>query len=266
LAGLGLGSGVIHGNATAARISVILPLFFLLLLAFLPPDLVDVEKLNSHQITFKGAVPVLASTDEDVSIQIGSSDICVASVLLVDAKNTSNQLTVTEESRKGSLRQVRSEKRLALLLLLLLHRHLRLRMLGSLKASHALATHLSSLKGLEMSNLQGIKLVKSLSSEHLLLEQHLALRKLHKLGLAWVLEVANRAHGLVNRTTGTVTGLERRSVRSLVHIEVAHILGLVVLGRLRLRLSPVTVEVTGTGPAMAAAPALEVRLTSLAAV
>jgi hypothetical protein len=84
-----------------------------------------------------------------------------------------------------------------------------------------------------------------LGAEHLLSDHELTLRQLHQLGLWWVLEAANGAHGLVDGATGTVPRGEGRSIRSLVHTEIAHILGLVVLSRLLLgvRLPPVAFEV-----------------------
>jgi hypothetical protein len=97
--GFGLSSCVVHGNATTARIGVVLALLLLFLLALLTPNLIYIEQLDGDQITLKSSIPVLATTDEDISIQIGSCDISIASVLLIDAENTGNKLTVAKKSR-----------------------------------------------------------------------------------------------------------------------------------------------------------------------
>jgi hypothetical protein len=126
--------------------------------------------------------------------------------------------------------------------LLLLHSHLWRGVLAGSKASHPLAAHLRSLEGLEMSYLQRIE---TWGTKHLLRDEDLALGKLHQLRLALVLEIAKRTDRLVDRATGAVTGLEWRGIGTLVQIEVAHVLSLVVLRRLLLvvRLPPVAFEV-----------------------
>ena len=68
-----------------------------------------------------------------------------------------------------------------------------------------------------------------------------------------------------------MTRLERSGIGGLVHVKVAHVLGLVVLSRLLLGvilgLSPVALEVARLAPAMAlAATALEVRLLTIVLV
>jgi hypothetical protein len=73
---------------------------------------------------------------------------------------------------------------------------------------------------------------------------------------------------LVNGATGTMSRLERSGVGSLVHVEVAHVLRLVVCRlclwlRVVLRLSPVSLKVSRRTPAMAATAALEIGLASL---
>jgi hypothetical protein len=69
-----------------------------------------------------------------------------------------------------------------------------LSVLATLKTSHASAVHLSSLKGLQMGDLEG---VETLTAKHLRRNKDLSLRKLYKLRLSRVLEVANRTNGLV---------------------------------------------------------------------
>ena len=104
------------------------------------------------------------------------------------------------------------------------------------------------------------------------MQKKLCLRRvdLH-LRLTAVLEVTERANGLVDRSTSAVTRLERSGIGGLVHVKVAHVLGLVVLSRLLLGvilgLSPVALEVARLAPAMAlAATALEVSLLTIVLV
>jgi hypothetical protein len=60
---------VVDGNvASAAGIGVVFPFLLLFLLAFLAPDLVDIEELDRDQVALKSTVPVFATTNEDVSI------------------------------------------------------------------------------------------------------------------------------------------------------------------------------------------------------
>lgn len=137
-------------------------------------------------------------------------------------------------------------------------------MLADAKAPEVATTHLLRLKRLQVSNLQGVKTL----SKHLLWEQNLSLGKLDELGLALVLEVTKGADRLVDGATGTMSRLERSGVGSLVHVEVAHVLGLVFLGRLLgrvvLRLPPVALEVARCASAVAcAAAALEIRLSAV---
>jgi hypothetical protein len=114
--------------------------------------------------------------------------------------------------------------------------------------------------------------IETLGGKHLLLKQELRLLILHQLRLtARVLEVAKGANGLVHRSASAVTRLERRGIGGLVHVEVAHVLGLVVLSRLLrgvvLGLPPVALEVARRCAAMTlATTALEVRLTRLVGV
>ena len=118
-----------------------------------------------------------------------------------------------------------------------------------------------------MSDLHGVQRL----AEHLLLQEKLGLVAHLHLRLAAVLEVAESANGLVDRSTSAVARLERSGIGGLVHVEVAHVLGLVVLRRLLLGvvlgLSPVALEVARLAPAMAlAATALEVRLLTVVLV
>ena len=138
-------------------------------------------------------------------------------------------------------------------------------MLAGAHATHALAVHLSLLKGLQMGNLQS---VQTLVTEHLRLKKNLSLRELEKRVLTRVLKVANGTDGLVHRLAGTVARLERRSVCSLVHVEVAHVLGLAFLSLLPdIGLPPVAFEVARRASTMpVTAATLNVRLASLTAM
>lgn len=117
------------------------------------------------------------------------------------------------------------------------------------------------LVGLDLSHLQSVEL---LAREDVgLLEENLALRKLHELRLGLVLEIAERANRLsLHGTTLAVARLERLGARMLVHVEVAHVLSLlVVAGRnLRLRLAPVAVKVARALSAMTAATTEDIAL------
>jgi hypothetical protein len=118
--GIGATKLVISSIAVGTGISDILALLLFLLFFLLAPHLVDIEELNCDIVTLKGAVPIFATTNEDVGIQIVSSHIGIGTVLFVDAQNTSDQLSIAEECRQVCLGKVRSEKGLPLLLLLLL--------------------------------------------------------------------------------------------------------------------------------------------------
>jgi hypothetical protein len=113
---------------------------------------------------------------------------------------------------------------------------------------------------------------------HLLWNEYLSLGKLDELRLAWVLEVANGANGLIDGAASPVSWLERRGIGRLVHVEIAHVLGVVValfgllLRLLGLGLSPVAIEVARLASAMAlatvalTAATLKVRLAALGSV
>lgn len=107
------------------------------------------------------------------------SHVGIATVFLVNTKNTSDELSIPEKGRKGGLRKVRSKERLSLLLLLLLTTELA-SVLRSLKALELLATHLSSLQGLQLAQLDRVELLPVHLGNH-----HLA-GQLHKLGLVGV--------------------------------------------------------------------------------
>ena len=259
-----LGGGVVDGMDATTSIGNILALLLLFLLTLLTPDLIDVEELNSDEIALKSTVTVFATADEDVGVEVSRGDVSIAAVLLVDAESTRDKLTIGEQGGKGCLRQVRSEERLALLLLLLVTTHARANLWGVvLAAGDGSQVRLDTglLVGLDLSHLQSVEL---LACENVgLLEENLALRKLHELRLRLVLEVADRADRLsLHRTALAVTRLERLGARMLVHVEVAHVLSLlVVAGRsLRLRLAPVAVKVAGALSAMAAATTKDVTL------
>lgn len=170
-------------------ISDVLALLLLLLLSLLTPHLIDVKKLDGHQVSFQSAVPVLAAANEDISVQktILGRDVGVAAVLLVDTENTRHKLPISKESRQGGLGKVRREQRLALLLLRLLA-HLR-GVLAALQPNHVLAVHLRGLQRLKLLDLQwGKLLLASVHASHEHLVGHL-----NKLGLCGVLERANGA-------------------------------------------------------------------------
>ena len=63
-AGFRLRGGIVDGNASAARVRVVLSLLLLFLFAFLAPYFVNIKKLDSDEISFEGSVPVFATTDE----------------------------------------------------------------------------------------------------------------------------------------------------------------------------------------------------------
>lgn len=126
-------------------------------------------------------------------------------------------------------------------------------MLAGLKAAH-----LSTLHGLQLSNLQRIELL--LAGEHLR-GKELALGQLHQLWLTRVLEAAHGTNRLVDgATTGSVAGLET----GLRLAELTHLLRLVI-ELLVVLLAPISFEISGTLSAMAtlAATALKIRLTSI---
>jgi hypothetical protein len=129
-------------------ISDILALLLLFLLALLAPDFINIQKLDRDEITLKSTVSVLATADEDVGIEktILSSDVGIATVLLVDTKDTRHELAIAEKGGERGLGKVRSEKGLALLLLLLASELAG--MLRALKTHELLAVQLSGLQSL----------------------------------------------------------------------------------------------------------------------
>jgi len=105
---------------TAGTLGDVLSLLLLLFLTLLTPDFIHVEELNSNQVALQRSVPVLTSADEDIGVQqpVLGSHICVTSILLVDTKNTGNQLSITQQRWQTGLRKVGGKECLALLLLL----------------------------------------------------------------------------------------------------------------------------------------------------
>src|SRR5258706_2684650 len=129
-------------------VSGILLLLALLLLFFFlgSPNLVDIEKFDSDDITLERAVTVLRAADVDIGVQDLSCDIGIGAVTFVDTKDTNDELASSKKGRQGGLRQVRREKGLALRLVLLLQLHLELLLLlkevDSTKAHHVRGYHI----------------------------------------------------------------------------------------------------------------------------
>ena len=97
--GIGATELVISGIAVGASVGNVLALLLFLFFFLLGPHLVDVQQLNGDKVAFKSTVAVLATTDEDVGIEVISGHISVRTVLFVDTQNTSDQLSVAKECR-----------------------------------------------------------------------------------------------------------------------------------------------------------------------
>lgn len=123
------------------------------------------------------------------------------------------------------------------MLLLLLGRQLGRSVLASLQ-TEPLTIQLTVLllQGLELCQLQWAQLLAS--AEHLRWRHdNLPLRQLDKLGLARILEGAERAHRLVHGCTSAVAGLESAT---LLSEGLLLVLSLILI----VRLTPITVEIS----------------------
>jgi hypothetical protein len=136
---------VSRSGSSIGNVLAFLLLFFLALLA---PDFVNIQKLDSDEITFESTVSVLATTNEDISIKqtILSGNISITTVLLVDTEDTGHELPISQKSGEGGLRKIGGKKGLSLLLLLLTTKLTS--MLGALETHKRLAIHLSGLQSL----------------------------------------------------------------------------------------------------------------------
>jgi hypothetical protein len=167
-------------SASTPSIGDVLALLFLFFLALLIPHLIDVKELDGNKIAFKSAVAIFASADENVRVEICRGNVGIGPILLIDPQ--------------VSLRKVRSEQSLALLLLLLLSRHL-LRCALSTLNPHVLAVKLTTLlQSLQMGYLQGIELLTA--KQLRLCDNKLALGKLDDLRLVCEGKLANAADRL----------------------------------------------------------------------
>ncbi|GKT84717.1 hypothetical protein Ct61P_02567 [Colletotrichum tofieldiae] len=225
--------------------------------------------LDGDQVTLEGTVAILATANEDISIEqtVLGGNVGVAAVLLVHTKDARNELSIAKESRKSSLREIRSEKGLSLLLLLLVSTKLT-SMLAALETNKLLAIHLRSLKGLQLLDLHGVKLLAGVHAHG----KHGA-GHLHQLRLTRVLESSDVGDGLVDGTASAVARLEAALVLRLVAALIAPVAvkvartgsGVAATGRAASATKVVLVRVTGEAAAACAATTTTVDGHALAA-
>ncbi|GJC81881.1 hypothetical protein ColLi_04718 [Colletotrichum liriopes] len=225
--------------------------------------------LDGDQVTLEGTVAILATANEDISIEqtVLGGNVGVAAVLLVHTKDARNELSIAKERRKSSLREIRSEKGLSLLLLLLVSTKLT-SMLTALETNKLLAIHLCSLKGLQLLDLHGVKLLAGVHAHG----KHGA-GHLHQLRLTRVLESSDVGDGLVDGTASAVARLEAALVLRLVAALIAPVAvkvartgsGVAATGRAASATKVVLVRVTGEAAAACAATATTVDGHALAA-
>ena len=96
-----------------SRVLFLFPLLLLLLLLRCP-NLVDIEQLNSDNITLESAITILRAADVDVGVQDLRRDVCIGTVTLVDTKDTDDELPSGQERGERSLGEVGSEQRFTL--------------------------------------------------------------------------------------------------------------------------------------------------------
>ena len=81
-----------------SRVFLFLPLF-LFLLFLRRPNFIDIEQLNSNNITLESTITVLRTTNVDVSVQDFRGDVCIRTVAFIDTKDTDDELPGGQERR-----------------------------------------------------------------------------------------------------------------------------------------------------------------------
>lgn len=89
---------VLPACSSTIIIGSVLLLFALLLLLLLlcTPNLIDIEKLDSDDITLECTITVLGATDVNVGIKNFGRDVCIRTVAFIDTEDTNDELARSE--------------------------------------------------------------------------------------------------------------------------------------------------------------------------